>query len=422
VRASSRRGLLALIAVFVVTRLALAWLADHPDVYGAGGTVITGDPERYRSWSVALTQDGYDPYSEIPIEYPPGVLLYVAAPSLGEAAGLSYRSALIALMIAVDAAGLAALLRSARAEGGSRAGAWAWAVLLPLLGPLPYVRLDLVPAVATLWALERAAARAWFATGCWLGYGALVKLYPALLVPAAWLASGRRARLLGGAVLLGVIPLVPLLGSLGPLVEGVVGYHTGRGLQIESTWAALLLVASQLGYDVAVAYNFGAFHLDAALAPALDLVATVATVGAIAAGAALVRRPSKRDSPRALAGAFVVTLAVVLTVAAVFSPQFIVWLLAAVAGYAAFDPRGSRLLALLAGAAALLSQAVYPLLYTGLLQRQPLPVAVLVIRNALVGAVAIAAWRSLRRAPSPRTPRAPEEERQPRAHAPTSSP
>jgi hypothetical protein len=135
--------------------------------------------------SSQVVASGGMPYSEVPIEYPPGVLPFVLVPAwLQHHLRIPFPPSFILLMIAVDGLGLTGLRRLGR-RWGSDLGAWLWVVALPLLGPIVLLRLDLVPAVATIWCLERAAAGRWTAAGAFLGFGCLAKLYPLFLLPAA---------------------------------------------------------------------------------------------------------------------------------------------------------------------------------------------------------------------------------------------
>jgi hypothetical protein len=381
-----------LLVVYVLTRAVVAWLAHHPETYGAEGTVVTGDPARYEAAADAVL-DGAAPYSEVAIEYPPGSLPFLLAPSLGAGAGVSYRASFIAAMLCVDALGLVGVARIARS--GSALGQWLWIALPVVLGPIVFVRLDLVPAVATIWALERAAVRSWPGAGAWLGYGAIVKLYPAVLLPATWVASGRRARVPLAAAVVAVIPLLPLATSLGDVWVEVVGYHLDRGIQVESTWGAGLLLASRLGHEVSIGYNFGAFHAASEIAPALEAAAAVLSVAFVAGGAVLAGGGGG-DVRGRLVAALVATLAGVLVVGTVLSPQYVVWLAALAACWVASGDRSARAPALLVVLAAALSQVIYPFLYTDLLSANAGAILALAARNALIGAVALCAVRAAR--------------------------
>jgi hypothetical protein len=389
-----------LLVAFAATRLVGAWLANDPARYGPSDTKVTGDARLYAFWGDTIVR-GSAPYSDVRIEYPPAVLPFLALPALWSEAA-AYTTGFVALMVLVDTAGLGGLALVARRRGSWR-GPWLWVVLVPLVGPLAYVRLDLVPAVATIWALERASARSWAGCGGWLGFGALAKLYPALLLPAAWAAAGRRARLAAAAAAVFLVPLLPLVGALDDLWDSVVGYHSARGLQVESTWALALLVAGRVGYPVSVGFDFGAFHVAAPTGRALEQASlTLALVVLVASSWMSVKLVGRSETAR-LAAALLATLVGVMVVGTVLSPQFLLWPAALAAAALSFRRAPVVGPALLLIPAAALGQVLYPFLYNGLLRGETLPLVLLGTRNALLLALAVGTWVALARtAPPPR--------------------
>jgi hypothetical protein len=299
---------------------------------------------------------------------------------------VTYAQGYVALMVVLDGVALAALLRL-RTRWGSALGAWFWVAAAVLLGPLWLVRLDLVPAVAVLLAVEQLAARRAAAGGAWFAAGAATKLYPAALALPALLATSRKVRFLVGGLIVGLLAVAPFVGELGDLVERVFGYHTARGLQLESTWSSLLLVVDP---RTLVDFNFGAFHVAAGGAASLETVSGLLTVVTVAVSASLASTRVGRDDAAGLAQVLAATTVTLLAVAGVFSPQYVIW--AVGAACAALAVRGTRLRAplLLLAPAALLSQAVYPFLYSRLIDVETASVWVLVVRNALV--VVAALW------------------------------
>lgn len=120
-------------------------------------------------------------------------------------------------MILVDAAGLAGLVMLAR-RWNSPLGPWLWVLALPLLGPVAWTRLDIVPAVATIWVIVASTTSRWGVAGGLLTFGALTKVYPAFLLPAAWRVTSRpRALMLGGLAVLGLM-ILPFAKSLGSMI------------------------------------------------------------------------------------------------------------------------------------------------------------------------------------------------------------
>lgn len=374
--------------MFVVTRAGGAWLADDPDRYRSGPITVTGDVDRYRDLARAVVQEGAAPYDAVAIEYPPGALPFMWAPLA--VADDDYRSAFIALMLVLDGAGLAGVVVMTR-RAGSWWGPWLWALLVPALGPIVYCRLDMAPAVATIWAFERAQARRWSGAGALLGLGAVIKVYPAVLVLVA-LAGRWRSRLLAGAVVAVVVCMLPFAGALGGMWESVVGHHGERGLQVESTGSAVLLAAGHLGRSVRVVLDHGAFHTRAAGAGLLVTASTLSALAVVLTAAWLAR---KRVREGAFADPVVIafgTIALLIAVGPVFSPQYLLWLTAL--GAVAATAAGATLrwpLALLASAN-VLTQGIFPFHYTGLLSNEAGPLAALVLRNLCVAAVGTLAF------------------------------
>jgi hypothetical protein len=194
--------------VYILSRSACVWLADHPEHYH-GVTGVASDVTLYRYWAERIVRDGDDPYGQVAVEYPPGSLPFIVAPEIVTV--ISYRSALIATMLLVDGLGLLGVVRVAR-RWGSELGPWLWVLLVPLIGPISFVRLDLVPAVATIWMVERASATRWGGVGAWLGAGTAAKLYPMLLLPMVALVSPIRRRTVVWAVLVMGLAFLPFVG------------------------------------------------------------------------------------------------------------------------------------------------------------------------------------------------------------------
>jgi len=425
--------LAVLLGAHAVTRVILAVFAAG-DRYPFGlGVQVLGDPFLYDRYADALLAGGR-PYLDVAIEYPPGVLLAILAPQLAGGDPGRYRLAFVVVCLVLDAAVLAAVLRLGRrtgrrlaagaagaghdpVDGSGLAGAWVWVLGVALLGPLAFLRLDLVPTAAAVWALERGTARRWGTAGALLGYGAAAKVFPGLLaVPAlaaalAGPAGSRRAavRLVVGGVL-GGLATVALAGpGAAAMARSVLGYHLQRGIQIESVWATPLLVAARLGAPVRPLEVFGAWHVDGWIAPAVEQVATAGALAALAAGTWLTVRAVRTDPDGGLAAGLCATILLLLATGSVLSPQYLVWALGL--GGAALAATGLPLrrpvLTLLP--VALATQVVYPVLYEQLLGLGRRALLVLAVRNALLVAAALwcaaALWRATRPpAPAPATP------------------
>ncbi len=372
-----KRPLLWLVIAFFATRVVLVALTDAPLNVSSSG----GDLDRYRSWSSAVVEDGVAPYSEVAIDHPPGSLPFVFVPEL--LGGNDYRGWFVALMVALDVAGFAGALLLAR-RTGIWLGAAVWVLGLFLLGPLVYLRLDLIPAVATLFAIERLAAGAVFSSGAFLGFGIAAKLYPLLLLPAAlWrVARARRFALGVGAVM--VLALLPFAGALGDMWQSVVAYHADRGIQLESSWGGWLLVASRRGYDVARVEAFGTQQLVAGISPLLKTLSSVSVVVALAGASGWVVKRVRRGDVAGLSAGLYGVLAVVLFFGSTLSPQYLMWLLALGAAALSFEQGANRMPLLLIGVIAAATQFLFPFNHFGLVNGELAPLLVLIARNLLL--------------------------------------
>lgn len=392
------RNVRLLLAAFVLTRVVLA-----VEAIAATGVYeqIPTDTNLYARYADEWVGQGLAPYSEVDIEYPPVLLPFLAAPSL--LPSVPYRAVWVPLMVAVDAAGLAAVLRLGR-RWGSVAGAWWWVGLFALLGPLVYTRYDLIPAVAAVWSLERAAAGRPFGQGGWLAAGALAKLWPGLLVPVALAWTRRPWRLIGGGALVTAVVLAPFARALPDLATDVLGYHLARGIQIESLWANGLLLAAKFGYPIEVVRNFGAAHLGSGVSGLLKLLSSGLTLAAVLGSAVWARRRLAPSDARGLAALSFALVVVAVVVGSVLSPQFLIWVAALAAASQADPDSPMRAAVPWLAAAAAVNHVLFPTFYTSLVREfDATAIAVLTTRNLLLLAAAALAVRALLRAhPRPR--------------------
>lgn len=376
----TRRTLILIIAAFLVTRVFLLWDASRPLNVGAG----YGDMTRYTEWASQVVGHGMAPYSQVAIEYPPGILPVIAIPHVVTIGGDEYRERFVLLMFVLDAVGLVGVLAISRRLGTS-IGPWLWIAGVVLLGPIVYLRLDMIPAVATIWAMERTfAGAARTAGGIW-GFAILSKLYPALLLPAVVIASRRRKQLIAGvAVTIGLV-LVGFVGVLDDLWHNVLGYHRSRGIQLESTWAMFLLAASRRGYEVIVNFGFGAYEMHSTVSETLKKIATAVSVATLGLGTWAIARRGRDDHRRLALGVYGL-MAALLGVGTVLSPQFLVWLIALGAVALCFNDVPLRWPVLAVLPIAALTQLVFPYWYEDIRTATARGVLLLAARNiALIG-------------------------------------
>ena len=226
-----------------------------------------------------------------------------------------------------------------------------------------------------------------------LGYGAAAKLFPAVLAPLlvlglvptlGWWRSLRRtvpAFLLGFGLTVVPALLISAMGTLDSLL-----YHVRRGVQIESLPANVIDLAHfAFGLRVHTIHGFGAFDLDSSVSGTMKLVSTGATAVTLAGAAWLVYRHASRSGglgPADWAAVFAIGMFAFVLPTRVLSPQYLVWLVAPVAGLAGRRLGRGALWAL--AAAAVLSQVEFPFRYSQLRHLDWIDVGVLTCRNLLL--------------------------------------
>lgn len=313
----------------------------------------------------------------------------------------------------------------------SRLSGLLWMLFIFLIGPLVWFRIDLIPAVCVLLALLLLERRPRLA-GAAIALGAATKLWPALLiVPMLGLHRTGRRRGLGFLVTGLAIGLTSLVSEGFVRSASPLTWQSARGLQVESIWAAPLMLA-RLGTDggnwVVRLSQYNAYEV---FGPSVDtwtsvagaamvmLILLVAVLGwLIALGGVGLPGHSLR-----IAGADVrrhdrelaITLATLAIVCGVivanktFSPQYMIWLAGPFAVLIATqlrssDRRHAAIMLVLGLVAAGLTQFEFPLNYAALVRSTDPGVAVTVVlaaRNLLMVVLTIhsstlalrAAWR-----------------------------
>jgi hypothetical protein len=192
---------------------------------------------------------------------------------------------------------------------------------------------------------------------------------------------------------------LPVLPILGDRVASAARYHANRGLQIESTWATLVLVLDRFGLaEAKIEESFGAVQVAGRLPSILCAVSLPVSLLLVAVPTIALARTWWRTGVRRDAGAPVfaggaeaasrlehATLAVVLgcmVAGKVLSPQFVLWVAPLLALAATGLSSG-----MLGFSTAALTTEVYPYLYPALMNQAPghdCALLALTARNALL--------------------------------------
>ncbi len=367
--------------VFGLTR---AWLLAIP--FGLipylGGTLVINDVTLYEQWAQIL-QSGRFPVGDEMWQYPPLVGPLFA---LGALIPPDPRLGLMLLMLAFDALTFVVLMRRT-AKGDSLEGPWTWIAAGMLIGPVWLTRFDVVPALFAVLGLL-AVARP-LRSGAFLAVGALLKVWPALLL----LAVPRRG--FGKALVGFVATAATILLTLVLTMDGAASFASeqrARGLQIESVPAWFFLVAHHLGWERTFVYRYGAMEVSA---PGVEAAALAITVlGAIGLAAlAILRFTGRFDRANPADIGLVVVLFSMIT-SRVLSPQYLIWV-AAIAAVCLLDPttRMRPVIIMLMPVAAL-GQILYPMHYNWLMSDEWNGLALQSARILLL--VVATAWGLLR--------------------------
>jgi hypothetical protein len=308
------------------------------------------------------------------------------------------------LVTALNAIAFALLIGRTRSRARVSA-AWFWLAYALLLGPIGMYRIDAVTVPLAVAGLLWLAARPAVATAL-LAVGTWIKIWPAALIAAAVVVLRRRLTVVGSAALVTALVLggIIVLGGWAHALD-FIDEQTGRGLQLEAPvstfylWQAVAGVAGSFAfYDTDVlTYQVTGPSVDiviAVMTPLLAVaVAGIAGLGAykVWCGASYVRLLP----PLALA-----LVLVLIVFNKVGSPQFQTWLIAPLVFWIVWDRTRATTVAALSLVSAALTQVVYPIVYGGVLNTQPVPVALLTARNIITIVLLVIIVAALVRVPT----------------------
>jgi hypothetical protein len=263
-----------------------------------------------------------------------------------------------------------------------------------------YARYDLMVTAVAVAALLAGVRRPRL-MGALAGFGALLKVWPALLLVGAvrrraWVSAAATA---GGLALLFALTM--------PHAFSFLTAQRDRGTEVESLGSLVFHVARHFGWDGRVLLNYGSVEF---LGPYVDWVSSAALfLTVIAFGWLLLWRVSVRHMPaHAVADAAFVAVLMFTVTSRVISPQYLVWLVGLAAVCLCF--RGSRMV--LPGglvlAACLATVLEFPVYFANVVASDRLGVTLLVVRNGLLVLATVTAarelWRTTVSQPAPTVP------------------
>ncbi|KUF15440.1 hypothetical protein AT728_30040 [Streptomyces silvensis] len=382
-----------LLAVWAVTRTLLLLCVLR--VLTLPGPDVTSDVSFiYQGWYEVL-RTGTFPLDDVTWQYPPAAALAVLAP--GALPFLSYPVAFFLLSFTADAVVTVLLGYAGGRPGRTFRGVWVWTAGVAALGPTAYARYDLMVTAVAVAALLAGARRA-RTMGTLAGFGAVVKVWPVLLL--AGVPQGRAARRSWAAAVLTTGGVALLFWVAMPGALAFLTFQRDRGTEVESLGALVFHGARHLGWPGTVQLNYGSVEF---LGPLVPLVSGLAQgLSAAALGWLVVWRVRAREWGAATsADAAFAAVLLFTTTSRVISPQYMLWLVGVAA--VCLTCRESRMLrpTALVLAATLVTFLEFPVWFSHVVASDALGVGLLLVRNGLLVAAAVLACRGLWRGAVP---------------------
>lgn len=387
----------ALAIVLSVSLTAFVLIALFPNLWY--GLHDISDIPLYHKYAERLAA-GETPFTDdFAIEYPPLAVPLLELPRHTEDVNAYARWFSIWMgVLAMAASALTAYVACRVWPQGGRA--YNAAVLFPigvaLTGAIIVNRYDVAVALVVA-ALLVCLVRRWFTMAALvLGVGFALKFTPLAILPFVLLLAGPPRRWIWPIAAFSAAAIAPFVRYLTNDPGGiwyVFRYHLERPLQIESVLGTPMLLAQRLGANWATAgYSHGSHSLQAPGAGIAAAASGGLTLLAVAViyGLAWRRRASIRESSAEQVLVVLALVVALMTFSKVLSPQYVVWILPAWALVAA----GDYVLGVLGGLVLLLTQIEFPAMYWSLLQMEPTPLTVVIVRNVILLAFLCASvWR-----------------------------
>ncbi|MDQ0602458.1 hypothetical protein QF037_006803 [Streptomyces canus] len=384
--AGARRSPAGLLVTWGLTRLLL--LLFVLKVFVFPGPDVTSDVSViYQGWYDVL-RTGTFPLDDVTWQYPPAAALAILSPGL--LPFLPYATAFFVLAFLADLVAFSLLLYAGLRPGRSLRGVWVWVVGVPLLGPTVYARYDVMVTAVAVAALL-AGARHPRVMGVLVGFGAMLKVWPALLL----VAVRRRRTWMATAVT--AAGLAALFSVAMPGAFAFLTFQADRGTEVESLGSLVFHVARQYGWDGQVLLNYGSVEF---LGPWVNVVSTAAlALTGLAFGWLLLwRLTATRFEAHTAADAAFVAVLMFTTTSRVISPQYMVWLIGLAAVCLCFRASRMGVPALIVLVASFVTVLEFPIYFGNVVASDGLGVTLLFLRNGLLVVAAVLAavrlWRS----------------------------
>ena len=286
--------------------------------------------------------DGQRIYTDVPFEYPPYVLAWLAGPAMLAGDVGQFRLFFGLLILCLDALIKAALIRAGFRDRHRPPDALPflmYTLATAALGHILLQRHDVIPAALSVAAVIALSAGRAGVSGVMAAVAVATKVYPAVFVPvlavAAWRRSPRDARRFAIGVACGLLPVIVLSWSVPWWTFAT--QHVRRGLEAESLWASMLWLFHFAGVPATWELANRWFEVTGPVAHALVVPARIVWAAATLGSVALATWAAWRHRFSSEGGDDTVSLSVTATLmllpittfvafSLVLSPQFHLWI------------------------------------------------------------------------------------------------
>jgi uncharacterized membrane protein len=357
---------------------------------------------------------GLLPYRDFTLEYPPLSLIFFGLPRIITSSDALYTKIFQFELLVFDIIGLLLIFDIARRL---REAPWKalsiYTLAVLAVGPIIIQTFDIIPAVMTLAAIYLFWLGKHNASWAVLALGTLIKIYPIVIAPIfllIYFKNRQFKQIRDGAVTflaVCVITILPFIILGSGSILNLVSYHSQRGVQIESTYSAIVLVLAKLGFTtVRAEYSFGSLNIVNPTATVLANVSTyIMVVSLLIIYWFIYRQVKPGKSQFTRLGAYaLLTLATTMATSKILSPQYFVWLIPIFPLICGRWRTPILAIFILIGG---LTYDIFPLHYPELQNFQATAVAILVARDILLVLLAVLAVVSLKRMKASNEPSGP---------------
>jgi hypothetical protein len=378
--------------------LAIALLAQMILMWAGS---INGDPYSdvrytYSAWASAGFTDGKILGINLPWVYP--YLANVPIMLVDWIWPASYMTGWFILVVNVNMILIAYLLGWGKHMDRAK-GAWFLIVCIFLTGPVALGRLEVfslalsVLAVVSFLNRRESLSMQFFSLATW------IKVSPMAGIITGFVASGRRVRfLIHMAIGTAVIVLIGILLGGNENMFSFITMQSGRGIQVEATVAIIWLVQILMqipGADVYYDNTIVTFQVSGAGVSEIASLMTLVQFGALAITVFLGFRAKRQgaDTNSLFAWMFLTATMDLIVFNKVGSPQYQLWILAAVLFGILAKTANWKLVVWLTIFTSAITWLIFPVFYGSLLDGQALGVTLLILKN--LGLIAILVYANI---------------------------